>query len=359
MAHISPDVSSRLKPEVIQVVKIIYEELCNLQPDQNVLIISDARTPDYIVATFQGMALAMGAEAVVIECKIPKGGATYQPGSKWPSMLEVAALEADLIIDMAVGYADFIAAAIKNGARIICPGDGIGGAFMDDVLIRTILHTDIHAVRREADQIAQAFTEAKNCTLITENDEFNMDISKVEGHAGCGFLWDPDKKDWKSRWTFLPPAQPGILVPKGIGSGSVNVDGTLLYHPLYHEVPDSPLRLTFEDGYLKEIGGDKLLSSRLEMWLENLGDESAYCGPVHFNIGNNPNAVLSQSQEWERVYTSVTCGMGDFSMLGELWALPEGVTLNKSDVHWDWTILQPKILLDDKVLCDRGIFYLD
>ena len=33
MAHISPDVSSRLKPEVIQVVKIIYEEFCNLQPD--------------------------------------------------------------------------------------------------------------------------------------------------------------------------------------------------------------------------------------------------------------------------------------------------------------------------------------
>ena len=66
MASISPDVSSRLKPEVIQVVKIIYEELCNLQPDQNVLIISDARTPDYIVATFQGMALAMDAEAVTI-----------------------------------------------------------------------------------------------------------------------------------------------------------------------------------------------------------------------------------------------------------------------------------------------------
>ena len=213
MASISPDVSSRLKPEVIQVVKIIYEELCNLQPNQNVLIISDARTPDYIVATFQGMALAMDAEAVTIECRIPKGGATYQPGSEWPSMLKVAALEADLIIDMAVGYSEFIADAIKNGARIICPGDGIGGAFMDDVLIRTMLHTDIHAVRREADQIAQAFTDAKTCTVLTENDEFRIDIAEVTGHAGCGFLWDPDKQDWKSQWTFLPPAQPGFLVP--------------------------------------------------------------------------------------------------------------------------------------------------
>ena len=65
MASISPDVSSRLKPEVIQVVKIIYEELCNLQPDQNVLIISDARTPDYIVATFQGRRLRISSVAYV------------------------------------------------------------------------------------------------------------------------------------------------------------------------------------------------------------------------------------------------------------------------------------------------------
>ena len=85
MASISPDVATRLKPDFIAVTKLIYEEVCNLQPNQNVLIISDARTPDYIVATFQGMALAMGAEAVTIECKIPRGGATYQPGSKWPS----------------------------------------------------------------------------------------------------------------------------------------------------------------------------------------------------------------------------------------------------------------------------------
>ena len=51
--------------------------------------------------------------------------------------------------------------------------------------------------------------------------------------------------------------------------------------------------------------------------------------------------------------------MVDFSLLGELWELQEGISLNKSDVDWDWTILQPKILLDDKVLADRGIFFLD
>ena len=249
--------------------------------------------------------------------------------------------------------------SIKNGARVICPGDGIGGAFMDDVLIRTMLHTDIHAVRREADQIAEAFSNAKTLTLVTGNDKLEIDITDIGGEPGCGFLWDPDKKDWKSSWTFLPPSQPGIIVPKGHGSGSVNVDGTLLYHPNYHEKPDSPLRLTYEEGYLTDISGDQLLSSRLRNWLDTLDDESAKYGPVHFNVGCNPNAVLSQSQEWERVYGSLTCGMGDFSMLGELWDMPKGFALNKSDVHWDWTVLQPTILLDGKILCQNGVFYLN
>ena len=137
MTMISPDVATRLKPDTIAVVKLIYEDLCNLQADQNVLIISDARTPDYIVSTFHGVALTFGAEVITVECRIPCGGATYQPGARWPKMLEAAAMEADLIVDMAVGYAEFVVRAVRNGARIICPGDGIGGPFMDDVLIRT------------------------------------------------------------------------------------------------------------------------------------------------------------------------------------------------------------------------------
>lgn len=356
---ISPDIATRLKPDMIAVVRLIFEEVCNLQANQKVLIVSDARTPGPIVAAFHGMAIAMGAEAVTIECKIPTGGATYQPGSKWPTMLEAAAMEADLIVDMAVGYADFVVKAVQSGARIVCPGDGIGGPFMDDVLIRTMLHTDIHAIRRHADRIGDSFTEAKTCTVLTGDDELVIDLTDVHGESGCGFLWDPDKKDWKANWTFLPPAQPGILVPKGRGDGSINVDGTLLYHPIYHEKPDSPIRLTFEKGRLVDIGGDRILAPRLEAWLEDLGDEGAYYGPVHLNIGNNPNAMLTQSQEWERVYGSITCGMGDFSLLGGLIPGIDPAILNRSTVHWDWTVLQPKILLDDRVFADRGRIFCE
>jgi hypothetical protein len=50
----------------------------------------------------------------------------------------------------------------------------------------------------------------------------------------------------------------------------------------------------------------------------------------------------------------MTCGMGDFSLLGGLMPdIPPGI-LNKATVHWDWTVLQPKILLDDQVLTEKG-----
>ena len=145
----------------------------------------------------------------------------------------------------------------------------------------------------------------------------------------------------------------------GFGNGTINVDGTLLYHPDYHEKPDTPVRLTFEKGRLVNIGGDPVLASRLEQWLEELGDDGAYNGPVHFNIGNNPNALLTQSQEWERVYSSITCGMGDLSMLSNIGDMELDMALSKSSVHWDWTVLQPKILLDDDVFAENGRIFCD
>jgi hypothetical protein len=163
MTIIAPDVSSRLKPDFLGVVHTIYTEFCNLQRDSRVLVMADARTPDYIVATFQGMAAALGADAITLETAIPFGGPTYQPMIKWSPMLAAAAREADLLVDLSVGYAEFVVEAIDRGARVIMPGDGIGGPYLDDILIRTIRDTDIHAVRREADAIAARFTEASSC----------------------------------------------------------------------------------------------------------------------------------------------------------------------------------------------------
>ena len=355
MTIIAPDVSSRLKPDFIAVVHTIYTEFCHLQRDTRVLVISDARTPDYIVASFHGMATALGAEAVTIETNIPFGGPTYQPGVKWPRMVGAAAREADLIVDLGVGYADFVVEALDRGARVIMPGDGIGNPYLDDILIRTIRDTDIHQVRREADRIAGLFSAASACKLLSgEDDELVVDITGLPGYCGDGFLWDNDKGEFKSNYGILPPATPGVMLARGRATGTVSVDGTVLWHPIYHEEPRRPLKLRFDNGRLVEIGGDKYLSNRVRSWLQTLGDEGAWEGPNHLNIGINPNALLTQNQEWERVYGSVTCGMGDMSVGAGLFERDSKVEWSKSKVHWDWTVNQPTVLLDGRIVAKDG-----
>ncbi|HUN76527.1 MAG TPA: hypothetical protein VMU40_18585 [Steroidobacteraceae bacterium] len=355
MTIIAPDVSSRLKPDFVAVVHTIYTEFCNLQRDAHVLIMTDARTPDYVVATFQGVAQALGADAATIESTIPFGGPTYQPSVKWSPMLASAARAADLLVDLGIGYASFVVEAMDRGARVIMPGDGIGNPYLEDILIRTIRDVDIHKIRREADRIAERFSGANTCKLLTgEHDELTIDISGLQGTPADGFLWDREKREFKSSYGILPPAQPGITLPRGRANGTVSVDGTVLWHPIYHEEPRSPLKLRFDEGRLVEVGGDKYLSNRLRAWLRELDDSGASEGPNHLNIGINPNALLTQNQEWERVYGSVTCGMGDMSVSAGLYAREVALEWAKSKVHWDWTVNQPTVLLDDKVLLQDG-----
>lgn len=356
MTIITPDIGTRLKPDLIPVVHTIYREMCNLTAGSRVLVIADARTPQSTVSVFQGVAMALGAEAVTLEAAIPPGGPTYQPAVRWPGMIAAAAREADLIVDLAVGYATFVAEALERGARLIMPGDGIGGPYLDDMLIRTIRDGDIHAIRRSADRIARRFTESSRCSLISgDGDELVVDISGLDGVAADGFLWDADRGDWKSNYAILPPAQPGVPIPRGRANGTVTVDGTVLWHPIYHEEPRQPLRLTFENSRLVRLEGDKYLANRIRQWLAELGDAGAWEGPVHLNIGINPNALLTQNQEWERVHGSVTCGMGDLSVGSRLFGSVSELQWTQSRVHWDWTVMQPTVLLDGVPLLADGV----
>jgi len=148
-----------------------------------------------------------------------------------------------------------------------------------------------------------------------------------------------------------------VMLARGRCNGTVSVDGTVLWHPIYHEEPRTPLRLRFEDSRLVDIGGDKYLSNRIRNWLTELNDDGAWEGPNHLTIGINPNALLTQNQEWERVYGCVTCGMGDMSVGGGLFEPGSKIKWAKSTVHWDLTMHQPTVLLDDEVLLKDGRVY--
>ena len=350
----STETSTTLRPEFLCVVDMIYREMCNLQKGTNVLIISDSRTPPHVVSAFMGGAMSLGAKVMISQNATPPPP-SIQPSVKWNSMVIAASKEADLIVDLAVGYAQFIVDAVMRGARVIMPGDGTGGHHIEKSLMRTMLAADVHALRREADHIAELFTQADACHITSEEGtDIEFDLRGLKGTPSDGFLWDPDKGTWKSSWAIVPPAQPGITLPKGSGSGIIAVDGFLLYEPAYdHETPSSPVFLTIEKGKLCKVEGHPLFAGRLRHWLASLRDDSGYYGPIHFNLGTNPRAMMTQHLEFERIRGTIDFGFGDNSMLAPLSG--EDFPTVKSDVHWDLLIMRPTLKLDEKIVVENGI----
>ncbi len=105
-------------------------------------------------------------------------------------MVVAAAGQADLIVDMAVGYAPFMAEAIERGAQIMSPGDGTGSHHIEDSLIRTVLHVDLESLRREAIYVGNLFTQASELRMTSEEgSDFTLDISGIDGIPFHEFLW--------------------------------------------------------------------------------------------------------------------------------------------------------------------------
>jgi len=349
-----PETTTGLKPEFIVVVDKIYRQMCNLEPGTKVLIITDSRTPRHVVTVFMGLAMVRGAVVSVSENRLAPPPAD-QPGFEWNPMVKAAAREADLIIDLAVGYADFMAEAIERGAQVLSPGDGTGGHHIEESLIRTMMDVDLDHMRREAIHVAAQFTAAAQVRMTSEEGtDFTLDIRGLEAIASHEFLWDYEKRAKIVAWSALPPAAPGIVLPKFSGDGVVAADGFFLYSDV-HQFPKSPVFLTFKRGKIVAVEGeDRLLVARLNHWLDKIDGDTGRFGPVHFNLGLNPRARLNEHPEFEKIRGTVTLGIGDSSLLTRMWS---GRNLEPvvSSVHWDFIVMRPTIALDGQVICDRGV----
>ena len=349
------------RPELLPIIRRIYEEMCHVQRGERVLIIADSRTPTNIVNAFFGQALTLETNAFVLQVPVPPPPA-LQTSIEWSPVVTRAASEADLIVDLAVGYADFIVEAVQRGARVISPGDGTGNEMLAEVLLRTMgPGADITSLRREAARVAEMFTAASEAHVTSEaGTDLTMDLDGLVGEAADGFLWDPDRGAYKGKWELLPPAQPGVTIPAGRATGTLAVDGFVLWEPEDIEVPTTPVLIDVEEGVITRIHGDAGFAQKLSAWLESFSpDRSVFQGPNHCNVGTNPQAKLTNHQEFERLRGTITFGWGDSAVLAELTGLDETQPWVASPLHWDTMIRLPSLRLDGRIVIDRGVIRED
>jgi leucyl aminopeptidase (aminopeptidase T) len=351
------DVSVNLKPELLKAIHFIFKEQCNLQDGWRVLMISDSHTPLHITTAFAGVAMQFGA--TVLEMKVPMAPhPAYQPGYTWDPLVanavRAASQHADLVVDMAIGYADFMVDIVKAGrARVIGPGDATGAPHLDDSLIRCLLLDDPYAIRREALAIAATMTAGKSLHVESaEGTDYRVDIADLRGDSFDGFLWDRASKQWVSNYQFTPGATPGVVIPAGRGNGVLAIDGLALYENVHH-VPRDPVMLTIHDGRITKVEGDRYVSHRLRSWLDGLDDAGCRNGPIHANIGLSQHARLTEHLEWERVRGGMVFGIGDNSLLAPF--VGAKFATSRASVHWDVQVMRPTVRVDDRVLVEHGI----
>jgi leucyl aminopeptidase (aminopeptidase T) len=217
-------------------------------------------------------------------------------------------------------------------------------------------HVDIHSLRREANHIADLFTQAKTLRVTSgSGTDLTVDLSGLEGNPEDGFLWDPAKKGFKTTYAILPPAQPGVWLPPGRCQGTLAVDAHLDPEARIHDRRDQPAVLTIGGGRIVKVEGIGEKVSRFREWLDTrTSDETSRTGPVHCIIGTNPQArLLSEHIESGRVLGAITWGWGDSSIMFQMGGTDiDAVT---APLHWDTMLVDPAGKLDDRLIVQDGV----
>jgi len=336
-----------VNPEFPKTAKIIVQDMMGIQPEEEVAILIDSRTPIDLGEAFMGAVESVNAKPTIVAIPMPP----FMGKGAWPMCIpteaaEAAVEEADVIIDMALGYADCILEAVKAGKRVMGPGVW---THTDEVLIRTVGAVDIYNLAEESKMLADLWTEADTARITSkEGTDLQLDIRGVYGTPLSCFVRpnDPEKLG------FLPQAQPGIIdkVPM---NGTVAFDGAVLYGGRL-EQPRTPVILKIEKGRIMEMTGDALIVSSLKAFLDSFDDPIVFMGPGHVNLGTNPTARITPHQEWERIRGSMVVCFGDNTHLSGLFDRPKKLETIKAGTHWDALMLRPTLYLDERVVIKDG-----
>lgn len=271
-------------------------ELCNVQPEEVVAIVSVPETRDEYIECAAAAVAQLGG--VPYEISVPmmrstvrqpplvnhvrgNGGsvpALVDPSPLRPS-LRAALLEADFIVDLVtetvalIPFREELQAAGKRILTIAEPPELLERMFPTQEL-RT-------SVRR----MMERFTDANELRMTNPaGSDITFDLSGVKGLGQYGFADVPGK------WDHWPSGLLNVWPVDKTASGTVVLDEGDIIYP-YKEFVREAVRMTVEDGYITEIDGG-LEALTLRRYLDSWDDPEVYA-TAHASIGMHPNGQAS------------------------------------------------------------------
>ncbi|XVH33454.1 aminopeptidase (plasmid) [Haloferacaceae archaeon DSL9] len=311
---------------------IVVETCAAVQPDENVLVVSDWQVAD--VAERIAAAAKERDANVTMTLMDPR----EYDGNEPEETVAAAMMEADVIITpvhRSITHSSSVAQAKENGARVISMVK-----FTEEQLIKGGLYADYEGMRPHCEEMARKFTEASEARVTSpQGTDVTVGLEGRDGNAHPGIADEPGE------FTALVHIESNIAPVEGTTDGTVVFDGAI--PNLDIGVLETPVEMEIEDGAVTAVDGGKEAQKIARVWAAH--DDPAVYNIAQLAVGMNPECPDFNgwfSNDHGR-YGNVHFGIGTSSNLG-------GTT--RAPVHFDAMMAEPTLELDGEVVVEDGEF---
>lgn len=312
--------------EMIEVSKSVVEQCLSVAPDEEVLVLTDARKVG-VARSIATAASAAGATTTTMQMPLLESH-----GNEPPDVVADAMAAADVVFTCtthAITHTRSRLQAAEAGARF-----GILRGVTEDMMVEGAMTVDFEELKRITDAV-QEVHDAASEVHVTSEQGTDITFSK----EGCpAFSLDGYYHEAEG-FATLPPGESPTHPKEGTANGTIVVDVSMDNLGQL----DEPVTLEIEDGFVSEVSGGSQadeLRDLIERSDENAGNLA------EFAIGTNSKAKLigNQAEDKKRMGT-VHFAIGDNESLGG--------TL-QSDIHLDGVLRKPTVELDGEVYVENG-----
>jgi len=310
--------------------RIVFDQCFKLKKSETVLILY-SNDKAILANNFLEAAkrLASSVDLFQIDEPVESGSEPSQMSAE--KMLHYDAIA--ILTEKSLTHTEAVKNACKNGARVASmPG------LTEEMMLRT-LPVNYDEMKNFTVKITSILSKAATVRITSQKGtdlSFSTKTRKANGDFG--------DLSFKGALANLPGGESFIAPLEGTANGIYIIDGSQSGIP---GILKGTLKFEVKDGFVIKISGNS--STVLNSILEKFNSKNAY-NIAEFGIGTNPNAILTgKVLEDEKVKGTCHIALGNNSGFGGKVNVP---------VHLDGVMRKPTILVDGKLIMDKGKFLI-
>lgn len=312
--------------ETIESSTAVVEECLNVQPDEQVLIVTD---PELLAV---GKNIALAANAAGGKSIIQIMPLLDSHGNEPLDVVAESMAAADVVFTcttQAITHTRARLNAAEAGARI-----AILRGVTERMMMEGAMTADFVSLKERTREVRDILNDATNAHITSkEGTDVKLSLDGCPAFALDGYHHED------TGFASLPPGESPTHPKEGTTEGEIVMDVSMDTVGLL----DEPIHLSVENGHVVDVSGGHE-ARQLAETIEN-ADENA-TNIAEFAIGTNPKALFIGNQSEDKIKAgTVHFAVGDNESLG-------GNT--QSNIHLDGVLGSPTVKLDDEIIVDDG-----